>query len=141
MPKLYPHLWHSATAQISGSATPQSPPSWCKCGKCHEEEDPEDRLCCQNHPRNHENGVLDRIVLDKHTIEVALMNNTDWLNLPCIFSPAKMCNTAIRKCIIIMVLGQSWTQKSQTNTIMYQVANRDQYPEPDGKYQGYRVAY
>ena len=78
--KQYPHLWRSAIARMEGPTAPTIPPSWCKCGKCHEEEDPQDRLCCNNHARNHENGVFERIVLDEHTIEVALINNADCLS-------------------------------------------------------------
>ena len=60
---------------MDASNASQNPPSWCKYRKCHEEDDPQDRLCCNNRARNHENDVFERIVLDEHTIEVALMNN------------------------------------------------------------------
>ena len=93
----HPHLWRSAIARMEGPTARTIPPSWCKCGKCHEEEDPQDQLCCNNHARNHENGVFERI---KHTIEVALMNNADWLNLPRIFTAAKMHNRANRRYIL-----------------------------------------
>ena len=56
--KLYLHLWRSTT---TGGSTPfesTNPPSRCKCGKCRPEEDPEDRLCCDNHARNDENPIL-----------------------------------------------------------------------------------
>ena len=91
--KLYPHLWRSAVALRDEPHVSQNSPSWCKCGKWHE-EDPQDRLCCNNHARNHDNPVFERILLDEHTIEVALMNSVDWLNSPRIFSPAKIHNTA-----------------------------------------------
>lgn len=138
--KLYPHLWRSAIGSAGGQSTPLNPPSWCKCGKCHEEEDPQDRLCCNNHARNHENAVFERIVLDEHTIEVALMNNADWLNLPRIFTAAKMRNTAYRQYILWFwgKLGYK-NRKRIPSCIKWQI--RDRYPEPDGNYQGYREAY
>ena len=95
--KQYPHLWRSTVSRMGGPPTAQNPPTWCKCGKCRE-EDSEDRLCCNNHARNHENGIF--IVLDEHTIEAALINNADWLNLPRIFTAAKMRNTAYRQYIL-----------------------------------------
>ena len=97
---MYPRLWRSATGSSGGPSAPLNPPSWCKCGKCHEEEDPQDRLCCENHVRNHENAVFEQVVLDEHKIEVALMNNADWLSLPRIFTAAKMCNMAYRQYIL-----------------------------------------
>ena len=33
-------------------------PPWCKCGKCREESDLLDRICCKNHPKNHENQKI-----------------------------------------------------------------------------------
>ena len=80
--KVCPHLWRSFTINTDAPQLGQSPsgepntlpdrPSWCKCGKCHEEEDPEDRLCCKNHAKNHESPIFEMVVLDEHTVEVAL---------------------------------------------------------------------
>ena len=38
MAKLYPHVWRSATGTLAGSGAPLNPPSWCKCGKCREDD-------------------------------------------------------------------------------------------------------
>ena len=50
MAQVCPDLWRSLTS-ASGSADigpNHQEPRWCKCGKCYEEDDPEDRVCCKN---------------------------------------------------------------------------------------------
>ena len=140
MATLFPHVLRSAMdASTTTTRKNPDPPSWCKCGKCRPEEDPQDRICCKNHARNHENPVFERIVLDEHTIEVALMNNADWLNLPRIFTPAKMRNTAYRQYILWFwgKLGYK-NRKRIPSCIKWHI--RDRYPEEDGNYQGYKDA-
>ena len=120
MATLFPHVWRSAMdASTTRTHANLDPPSWCTCGKCRPEEDPQDRICCKNHARNHENPIFERIVLDEHTVEVALMNNADWLNLPRIFTPAKMRNTAYRQYILWF-----WGKLGYKNrTLLHQVAH------------------
>ena len=146
MAKTCPHLWRSLTKTTSTVSSPDEPekeadsPSWCICGKCRPEEDPQDRICCKNHAKNHENPIFERVVLDEHTIEVALINNADWLNLPHTFSPAKMRNTSYRQYILWFwgKLGYK-NRRRIPSCIKWHI--RDRYPEEDGNYVGYKEAY
>ena len=51
-----PQLWNSISqpgiAPVPYKTHPV--PSWCKCGKCRPEPEPEDNICCKNKPKNHE---------------------------------------------------------------------------------------
>ena len=97
-----PDLWRSLTSatQSSDIGLNHQQPRWCKCGKCYEEADPEDRVCCKNNAKNDSHPSFDRVVLDKDTLQVALVNNCDWLNMPKIYTPAKFRNTAYRQYIL-----------------------------------------
>ena len=68
------------------------------------------------------------------------MNNADWLNLPQIFSPAKMRNTSYRQYILWFwgKLGYK-NRKRIPSCIKWYI--RDRYPEENGVYQGYKDAY
>ena len=151
MAKVSPYLWRSLKRKYSNSeqtTTPPSgeppssepPPSWCKCGKCRRESDPADRICCKNYDKNHENAIFEQIVLDEHTVYVALINNADWLNLPRIFTAAKMRNTAYRQYILWFwgKLGYK-NRKRIPSCIKWHI--RDRYPEADGNYTGYKDTY
>jgi hypothetical protein len=50
-----PHLWRSLTvATHSADIGPNhQKPSWCKCGKCYEETDPKDQVCCKKITNTH----------------------------------------------------------------------------------------
>ena len=136
--KQYSHLWRSAIAQMDGPTTSRNPHDVnvenAVRKKIHKTD------YCNNHARNHENGVFERIVLDEHTIEVALMNNADWLNLPRIFTAAKMRNTAYRQ-YILWFWGKLGYKNRKRIPSCFKWQIRDRYPEPDGNYQGYRDAY
>ena len=68
-----PQLWKSVRQSRGDPGASQSSarPSWCKCGKCREEEDPQDRICCKNHQKNHENPHFFQLCLDQQTLELS----------------------------------------------------------------------
>ena len=139
MATVCPHLWRSLTASphsVDISPSHQKP-SWCKCGKCYEEADPEDRVCCKNNKKNHEHPSFEKVCLDRHTLEVALVNNCDWLNMPKIYTPAKFRNTAYRQYILWFhgKLGYK-NRRRIPSCIKWYIRRR--YPEPDGNYVGYK---
>lgn len=147
--KACPHLWRSLhlkkTGQIAvppcGEPPPnEPPPSWCICSKCRREYEAQDRICCRNHAYNHEHALFERIVLDEHTLQVALINNADWLNLPRIFTAAKMRNTAYRQ-YILWFWGKLGYKNRKRIPSCIKWCIRDRYPESDGNYMGYRDAY
>ena len=43
-----PQVWKCMHHSLGSSGTLDKRPPWCKCGKCREEDDPEDRICCNN---------------------------------------------------------------------------------------------
>ena len=96
---------------LGGESPPPVPGPWCICGRCQAEIELEDRICCRNHARNHENPVFEMVVLDKHALEVALINNAVWLNSPRMFTNAKICNTAYRQYVHTMVLWEVENRK------------------------------
>lgn len=114
------------------------PPSWCKCDHCNEERLPEDRICCKNNPKNHENPVFKQLCLDEETLEVALINNCDWLNMPKIYSPAKFRNTAYRQYILWFYGRLDFRNRRIPSCIKWKI--RERYPEPDGNYVGFMEA-
>lgn len=134
-----PHLWRSLTAptQSTDIGPDHQKPSWCKCDKCYEEADPEDRVCCKNNKKNHEHPSFEKVCLDKHTLEVALVNNCDWLNMPKIYTPAKFRNTAYRQYILWFhgKLGYK-NRRRIPSCIKWYIRRR--YPEPDGNYVGFK---
>ena len=98
-----PQLWKNVRQSDDNPAgDPQSSgsPPWCKCGRCKEEEDPQDRICCKNNRKNHQNPHFFQLCLDQQTLELALINNCDWLNMPRIYTNAKYRNTAYRQYIL-----------------------------------------
>ena len=128
------------TSERDPSTIMQTQQPWCICGKCHREDDPEDRLCCKNNRRNHESPIFEHIVLNEHTLEVALINNADWLNLPRVFTNAKMRNTAYRQ-YILWYYGKLGYKNRRRIPSCIKWAIRQRYPEPDGNYTGYKEAY
>ena len=136
----HPNVW----AQISGKhpTPPQTQdriPTWCKCGKCKSEEDPLDRICCKNHPKNHENFHFYHLCLDQQTLEIALINNCDWLNMPRVFNNSKFRNTAYRQ-YILWFHGKLGYRNRKRIPSCIKWAIRLHYPEPDGVYTGYHEA-
>lgn len=139
-----PHLFRAVTGAASSESVVnaselESKPTWCKCQKCQEEEDPEDRICCNNKPKNHENPMFERVCLDEQTVEVALINNCDWLNMPRIFSTAKLRNTAYRQ-YILWYHGKLGYKNRRRIPSCIKWAIRRRYPDPEGKYVGFKEA-
>ena len=66
----YPPIWDIISGKRSTPPQTQVPP-WCKCGKCRSEDDPLDCICCNNHPKNHENVHFYHLCLDQQTLEIA----------------------------------------------------------------------
>lgn len=128
----YPYVWKL----VSGK---HPIPPWCKCGKCHSEEDPQDRICCKNHPKNHENVHFYQLCLDQQNLEIALINNCDWLNMRWVFNNSKFCNTAYQQ-YILWFYGKLGYRKRKRITLCIKWAIRFHYPEPDGVYTGYHEA-
>ena len=94
-----PQLWNSLlkTGIPPVPNKPHLPPPWCECGKCHPEPDPEDQICCKNKLKNHEHPHFFQLCFDQQTLELALINNCDWLNMPRIYTHTKFRNTAYRQ--------------------------------------------
>ena len=134
----YPHIWDIISGKRSTPPQTQVPP-WCKCGKCRSEDDPLDRICCKNHPKNHENVHFYHLCLDQQTLEIALINNCDWLNMPHIFNNSKFRNTAYRQ-YILWFHGKLGYKKGKRIPSCIKWAIRSHYPEPDGVYTGYHEA-
>lgn len=133
----HPHVW----AQISGThptppLTQDQIPKWCKCGKCKSEEDPLDRICCKNHAKNHEHFHFYHLCLDQQTLEIALINNCDWLNMPRVFNNSKFRNTAYSQ----YIHGKLGYRNRKRIPSCIKWAIRLHYPEPDGVYTGYHEA-
>ena len=133
-----PQLWKSiVTSQnFPVSSLSKDVPPWCKCGKCREESDLLDRICCKNHPKNHENQHFFQLCLDQQTLEVALINNCDWLNMPRIYTNAKYRNTAYRQ-YILWFYGRLGYGKRKRIPSCIKWSIRSFYPEPDNNYTGY----
>ena len=60
-------LWRSVSKSDNpaSSNVPHLSPPWCKCGKCRMEADPQDQICCKNHPKNNENPHFFQLCLDQ----------------------------------------------------------------------------
>ena len=136
-----PQLWNSIISDKSpGSSKPHHPPPpWCICGRCHHEEDPEDRICCRKKAKNHEHPHFFQLCLDHQTLELALINNCDWLNMPRIFNNAKFRNTAYRQ-YILWFYGKLGFRNRKRIPSCIKWAIREVYPEPSGVYMGYHEA-
>ena len=136
----HPHVWAQISAEHpTPPQTRDQIPNWCKCGKCKSEEDPVDRICCKNHPKNHENFHFYHICLDQQTLEIALINNCDWLNMPRVFNNSKFRNTAYRQ-YILWFHGKLGYRNRKRIPSCIKWAIRSHYPEPDGVYTGYHEA-
>ena len=136
-----PQLWKSVSTSEK-QVDPEKPylqPPWCKCGKCHMEGDAEDQVCCKNHPKNHENPYFFQLCLDQQTLELALVNNCDWLNMPRIYTNSKFRNTAYRQ-YILWFHGKLGYRKRKRIPSCIKWAIRDMYPEASGEYVGYHEA-
>ena len=143
MAEVCPHVFQYVANNMSGPSEPPQPtekPEWCKCGKCRNEAANEDRICCNNHPKNHENPIFTRICLDETTVELALINNCDWLNLPKIYTAAKFRNTAYRQ-YILWFYGKLGFKNRKRIPLCMKWAIRDRYPESTGNYIGFYEAY
>ena len=136
-----PQLWNSIskTGSTQVPTKPHLPPSWCKCGKCHPEPDPEDQICCKNKSKNHENPHFFQLCLDQQTLELALINNCDWLNMPRIYTNSKFRNTAYRQ-YILWFYGKLGYQKRKRIPSCIKWSIRNLYPEVSGQYVGYHEA-
>ena len=124
-----PQLWKSISTSEK-QVDPEKPylqPPWCKCGKCHMEGDAEDQVCCKNHPKNHENPYFFQLCLDQQTLELALVNNCDWLNMPRIYTNSKFRNTAYRQ-YILWFHGKLGYRKRKRIPSCIKWAIRDMYP-------------
>ena len=98
------------------------------------------RIGCCNKRQNHESPIFEHIVLNEHTLEVALVNNADWLNLPRVFTNSKMRNTAYRQ-YILWYYGKLGYKNRKRIPSCIKWAIHQRYPEPDGNYICYREAY
>ena len=100
-PHVFRHIIASGSSDQSMPSPINEPQPWCKCGKCQYEEHPEDRICCNNNrKKKHESPIFSRVYLDETTVELALINNCDWLNLPKIYTASKFRNTACQQYIL-----------------------------------------
>ena len=65
----------------------EDPPFWCECdGHCCEKQKQEERICCKNYIKNHEHLLFENHTLTEHNLELAMQNNSDFLNNP--FDPS-----------------------------------------------------
>ena len=115
------------------------------------DSEPEDFCVCKAQPfvsawqlsknkfKNHEHPHFFQLCLDQQTLELALINNCDWLNMPRIYTHSKFHNTAYRQ-YILWFFGKLGYQKRKQIPSCIKWAIRDLYPEPSGEYVGYHEA-
>uniref|UniRef100_W5MJ17 P2X purinoceptor n=1 Tax=Lepisosteus oculatus TaxID=7918 RepID=W5MJ17_LEPOC len=115
----------------------RSAPAWCQCGRCQPMPTPQEQLCCRRSKGQciTTSPAFPRLVLDRHTLESALLYREPLLELP-----QARCHGHLRHCAYSLYIEwrfgriQTGTFAAVPSCSVWRI--RDEYPSEDGRYSG-----